>query len=240
MCVSTADKEVFSGLGVGERAEVAGDTRYDQVQARLRAPKPLKEEMFTSNSCPLLVAGSTWPEDEAVLIEVASQMRNQVRFVLVPHEPTPEHLADLQNKLQNRGLKSVRYSQADAWPDDSVLLVDQMGILAELYIKGAFAFVGGSYRKTVHSVMEPLAAGCLTFVGPLHHNNREALEFKALGGVIEAQNAAEFVTLLTEKLAAAHKSGDENAMPQMLFREISRRSGGSERVVKWCIERLSR
>jgi 3-deoxy-D-manno-octulosonic-acid transferase len=56
--------------------------------------------------------------------------------------------------------------------------VDQTGILAELYTQAQFAFVGGSFKKTVHSVMEPLAAGCVTFVGPKHQNNREALAIK--------------------------------------------------------------
>jgi 3-deoxy-D-manno-octulosonic-acid transferase len=239
MCVSEADKEVFKSLGAESRTEVTGDTRYDQVLARLRNPKPLKEEFFTSIPQPLLVAGSTWPEDEAVLIEVVRQLNGKVRFILVPHEPTVAHLMDLESKLLKSGLKSVRYSQVCQWPGGSILLVDQMGILAELYLKGVLAFVGGSYRKTVHSVMEPLAAGCLTFVGPLHHNNREALEFKKLGGVIEAHDATEFIAAVTKSLPKLGPSNSESAIGKILSREIQLRSGCSELVVKWCLKNIA-
>jgi 3-deoxy-D-manno-octulosonic-acid transferase len=67
-----------------------------------------------------------------------------------------------------------------------VLLVDQVGWLAELYAWGDMAFVGGSFRKTVHSVMEALGAGLKTFVGPLHTNNREAIEFQNVMGAVTA------------------------------------------------------
>lgn len=239
MCVSEADRKVFAGLGASERTVVAGDTRYDQVQARLLAPKPLKERLFAEPTgqappLPTFVAGSTWPEDEAVLIDVAVRMKTQARFVLVPHEPSSAHLEELERLLRQQGLRSVRYSQQnDVWPDGAILLVDQIGILAELYSKGRFAFVGGSFRKTVHSVMEPLAAGCLTFVGPFHWNNREALEFKALGGVIEASGADSLCAALAK---AVSQTSDETA--HKLKREVGRRSGGSERVVNWCLERL--
>ena len=102
-----------------------------------------------------------------------------LRLILVPHEPTKGHLQSLEKQLAKMGIKGSRYSQAENW-DTEVLLVDQIGILAELYSWGDIAFVGGSFRGSVHSVMEPLAAGLITLVGPHHGNNREALEFKSL------------------------------------------------------------
>lgn len=240
-CVTREDEAVFRGIDPQLHVTTLGDTRYDQVQARLRAPKPLREELFQGVSREeVFVAGSTWPEDEAVLHEVAARLSRRLRLILVPHEPTPSHLAAMERDLAQRGLKSVRYSKAASWPADHVLLIDQVGILAELYLKGRFAFVGGSYRKTVHSVMEPLAAGCLTFVGPKHHNNREALEFKNIKAientprgplccVVEAANADEFTLLLSAALEATAPNWHETVIA-----EIRRRSGASENVVAWC------
>jgi 3-deoxy-D-manno-octulosonic-acid transferase len=235
-CVTSEDQTAFVSLGATQ-TQVAGDTRFDQVQARLLSPKPIRDELFAlENSAPVLVAGSTWSEDEAVLAPVAASLKGRVRFVLVPHEPTPHHLEELEALLKSKGLTFVRYSHAKAWKED-VLLVDQIGILAELYQKGRFAFVGGSFKKTVHSVMEPLAAGALTFVGPLHENNREALEFATLpaveGRLTCVQPVADvesFVTLLeagAELFTVAHA--------EKIRKEIEVRSGKSARVADWAL-----
>lgn len=246
-CVSDEDRRVFASLGFADRTETRGDTRYDQVIARLQSPKPLREEIFAGvepKHC--FVAGSTWDEDEEVLIAMADKTRSWLRVILVPHEPTPQHLQHLEARLQAMGLASVRYSSASRWPEATVLLIDQIGILAELYLRGRFAFVGGSFRKTVHSVMEPLAAGCLTFVGPLHLNNREAIEFKGLK-VKDAQgltcvesvaSASEMVVRLERAKALPPSARD--GLPGAIQSEIQSRSGKSKAVAKWCRDLANR
>ena len=246
-CVTSDDALVFSELGFKDRTQVAGDTRYDQVMERLRNPKPIKESLFTGqNPNDILVAGSSWPEDEAVLIELMVK-DPELRLVLVPHEPTESHISSLTSLLAENKMTWIRYSQAATWPSETrVLIADQIGILAELYEKGRFAFVGGSYRKTVHSVMEPLAAGSLTFVGPLHTNNREAIEFKTipisgeqgkrLTCVQVATDASEFAGFLTE---ARSMSGDQiQAASQAIRVQIQKRSGKSTAVVDWVAKYL--
>ena len=226
-CVDPSDLESFKQIGLGERTRVAGDTRYDQVIARLKTPKPIRDELFRQAKQRTIICGSSWPEDEVILLEAAKQKQDW-NFVLVPHEPTDEHLAHLENECKRLGLKSVRYSKAANWPPGSILLVDKIGILAELYRKGSVAFVGGSFRKTVHSVMEPLASGALTVVGPFHRNNREALEFKKLheGGVslvTEIRTATDFASFLDQV-----RDADRFAI--RIRREIEARAGKSDLV----------
>jgi 3-deoxy-D-manno-octulosonic-acid transferase len=242
-CVSPDDRAVFASLGFDKVTNVSGDTRYDQVTARLLAPQPIRHELFKSadrNRC--LVAGSTWPEDEAVLSEVARLLRDQISFILVPHEPTEHHLAQLESQFRDKGLTSVRYSTAASWPAGAVLLVDKIGILAELYQQGRFAFVGGSFRKTVHSVMEPLAAGCITFVGPLHTNNREAIEFRSISiegngeTSLHCVESAENADVFALKLRAAVQL--PLAKMEFIRAQIKSRSGKSDSVVSWCLARL--
>lgn len=240
-CVSEGDREVFESLGCTGKVKVAGDTRYDQVQTRLSTPKALREELFQSAD-PVLVAGSTWAEDESVLIETAKLLSGtRLKWILVPHEPTPTHLEELEGRLHAAGLSSLRYSSAESWNHNEIMIIDQVGILAELYLKGRFAFVGGSFKKTVHSVMEPLAAGCLTFVGPLHDNNREALEFRTISvspssprltSVLPVTNAETFASALREALESFDFHGQEK-----IRSEIKSRSGKSELVAEWALER---
>ncbi len=283
-CVSDADREQLLKLGVTTDIEVAGDTRYDQVIARMKAPKPLKrfiENVKTSqqdqqnapslpppesvapnlSSPRILVAGSTWEEDENQLIQCLVLLRRQqienLQTILVPHEPTPLHLATLERKLSEANLRFLRYSQIETssspspfqqhsemgWPPNcDVLLIDQVGILAELYAVGEFAFVGGSFRKTVHSVMEPLAAGCLTFLGPLHTNNREALELKNVTTPLEdfkCVNSVRDGKEWAEKLALALDSSTF-VCRQFILDQVRIRSGRTNLVVDWFFARRRR
>lgn len=231
-CVSEADLQNVKALGVKPRLSVLGDTRYDQVRFRLDHPKELPEVLKPERPC--LVAGSTWPQDEDVLLPGLKSLlsENRLQLILVPHEPTPTHLTDLKRQLQELGLTYALYSEQRRWNEKHVLLVDRVGVLAELYLWADFAFVGGSFRRTVHSVMEALGAGCMTFVGPKHTNNREALEFKHVK--IQDKPAIQVVKNETEienKLRPALRNRAE--LPQFraaLIEEFNRRLGATHRL----------
>lgn len=160
-----------------EHTSIDGDPRYDQVLWRIANKKetlPLKA--FLGNS-PLVVFGSTWNED---LVALATFLRDlRFHFVLVPHEWNHEAELFLKKILSGRLWK--KYSDLRNAPHNFALLegivVDEKGLLAELYSEADAVFVGGSFKKKVHSVMEPLACGKPVFVGPFYKNNREAIEF---------------------------------------------------------------
>lgn len=181
-CVSQEDKANIEAMNTTTPVEVLGDTRYDQVRFRLDHPKELPHSLKPSPDIPCLVAGSTWPEDETVLLAAVKPLvaGGRLQLILVPHETDEKHLAGIKNELAQHKMDFVLFSAKESWQPHQVLLVDQVGCLAELYSWGEMAFVGGSFKKTVHSVMEPLGAGLKTFVGPLHLNNREAIEFQSV------------------------------------------------------------
>ncbi len=178
-CVSEEDRIELLAHSKNLQIFVSGDTRYDQVLFRLDHPRTIHEELKT-HKIPILVAGSTWEEDEDVILKCFSQnnLRSKVKLLLVPHEPNLKHIANIKDRLEQYELKYQVYSNFVSWDEVDVVLVDQTGLLAELYSVGQFAFVGGSFKGRVHSVMEGLAAGLMTFVGPYHQNNREAQAFQ--------------------------------------------------------------
>lgn len=234
-CVSPADLDHVSSLGTGLPVEVMGDTRYDQVAFRLSHPKPLPEALRPRDGIPCFIAGSSWPEDEAVLLPALAPLllEKKLKLILVPHEPTKAHLEALRGQLEALDLKFGYFSTGDAWPDEHVLVVDQVGVLAELYAWGDFAFIGGSFRKSVHSVMEALGAGLMTFVGPFHENNREALEFKEtpIGdytGVTVVKSADELRVRVREVL---NKPGDVKNFSTALLSEFQSRLGATDRLL---------
>jgi len=176
--VSASDKSELERLHLDRPLLALGDTRYDQVIARLENPKPLP--LSFDSQRPVFICGSTWAPDEKVILAATAELVRQrkLALILVPHEPSEAHLKGLEKQLRQLQIPSSRLSTITTWTGSHVLLVDRLGILAELYGKADIAFVGGSFVKTVHSVMEPLAAGLVTLIGPRHRNNREAVEFQ--------------------------------------------------------------
>src|SRR5205823_14998345 len=122
-----------------ERAvTVTGDTGYDQVWARAQKAdhsSPLLRPL--SSPRPTIVAGSTWPADEAVLLTAFSALRRVIpaaRLIIAPHEPTPGHLASVEQWANSGGLRLDRLEVAGSSTD--VILVDRVGVLGDVYALG--------------------------------------------------------------------------------------------------------
>jgi 3-deoxy-D-manno-octulosonic-acid transferase len=200
--ISREDADRLADQGVRpERISVTGDTRYDQVWKRANAaPLPLVQSL--RSSVPTLVAGSTWPADEAPLLEAWVEVRTRVpdaRLIIAPHEVTDEHLNNISSWAIAHGLRLSRISSPDATSD--VLLVDRYGILGDLYAVADIAYVGGGFHSAgLHSVLEPAAFGAAVLFGPEHHKSREASALLAAGGAHVATDAADLCGRLVRLL----------------------------------------
>jgi 3-deoxy-D-manno-octulosonic-acid transferase len=186
--IDEVDAARLERLGARRQAiTVTGDTRYDSVAERAerldRAREPLASlaagagaDTFT------IVAGSTWPADEAVVLPAFAGLRVErepARLILAPHEPTPRHLRGIERAARAAGLpEPVRLSRllAGAAPKDAVLVVvDQTGVLADLYSLGQATYVGGGYHRAgLHSVLEPAVFGVPVAFGPRWRMSRDA------------------------------------------------------------------
>lgn len=239
-CVSGEDISNLDRLHLSIPVHVSGDTRFDQVFHRLQNPKPLKNELIPSTDDFVFIAGSTWPEDEAVIIPALAKLKDAgVRAIMAPHETTPAHLETLQKQITDAGLSFVRYSETSQWRPGQVLIIDQVGILAELYTWGDIAFIGGSFKKQVHSVMEALAAGLPVMVGPEHRNNREALYYQkknySSGMVVQVVHSSEDMVVLLQRLKKLHPQIAQ--IKEEIRSEVGRNRNSTQRVTaaleKW-------
>lgn len=229
--VSADDQLNLAKLNLSVPVEIKGDTRFDQVFHRLENPKDIKLKLRPQTNEPIFVCGSTWPEDEKVIISALADVH--IRTIIAPHEISENHLQNLASELKKRGRTSCRYSQVEAWSTD-VLLIDSIGILAEIYQWGHMAFVGGSFRKQVHSVMEPLAAGLPVLVGPFHRNNREAIAFQGVpyahGKLVTCiQQSAE----LSAELKKILSQNETTEIKEQIQQLIKKQSGATAHVAAW-------
>lgn len=193
---SPEDAARLTDLGVrADRITVTGDTRYDQVWERVQAPPKHADLMARLISPrPTLVAGSTWRSDEAVLIGAWPDIRRAIpgaRLIIAPHEPDAAHVRGLQERLSAVGLHSDRLGDASA--DTDVVIVDRLGVLADLYALATVSYVGGGFHAAgLHSVIEPAAHGAPVLFGPRHGDSRDAKALEASGGGFAVADAAGF------------------------------------------------
>jgi 3-deoxy-D-manno-octulosonic-acid transferase len=176
--VSEDDAARLARLGVGsDRIRVLGDPRFDSVVQRISDIHRDDAMLRLGRGAPTMVAGSTWPGDEAVLLDAFARLhdrRADARLILVPHEPTPRHLAAVEQAARGAGAPApVRLSVAKG--PTPLLLVDRVGALAALYGAGTTAYVGGGFgRAGLHSVLEPAAWGVPVVFGPRWRQSRDA------------------------------------------------------------------
>jgi 3-deoxy-D-manno-octulosonic-acid transferase len=185
--VSEDDAGRLEALGVrGQALQVTGDTRYDQVATRaaqVDRTSPLLAPLISAR--PTLVAGSTWPADEAVLLPAWTALRrtlSDARLIIAPHEPTDGHLAPIEAWANACGLSLARLGR-DGESTADVVLVDRVGVLGELYALATAAFVGGGFHSAgLHSVLEPAAFGVPVAFGPRVRDARDAVLLTEAGG----------------------------------------------------------
>ena len=188
------DADRLLALGVrSDVLEVTGDTRYDQVWARAhRADRAAPPLAALGSARPTVVAGSTWPADEAVLLPAWRSVRRQIpeaRLIIAPHEPAPAHLAAIERWASADRLALARLDDPAAGRAD-VVLVDRVGVLGDLYALAAAAFVGGGFHDAgLHSVLEPAAFGAPVAFGPRCDRSRDAMLLVKAGGGVAVPHA---------------------------------------------------
>ncbi|MFH1213912.1 MAG: glycosyltransferase N-terminal domain-containing protein [Candidatus Neomarinimicrobiota bacterium] len=213
-----------------------GDTRYDQVfeRAKLLANKMIPR-IFSDGF--IFIGGSIWPQDARHLLPALYRNLHEfpsLKVIIAPHEPNEYALEMLEDDFQSKGFETLRYSRIkDQSTTNRVVLIDRIGILAELYHQANLTFVGGSFRGSIHNVMEPAVAGLPVLFGPTYHNSQEAeLLIKAGGGFVCADETClsgeirRLLTRTTEYQQAA------TAARQVILRNM----GASARTVKEILE----
>jgi 3-deoxy-D-manno-octulosonic-acid transferase len=200
--ISPSDAQRLLEMGVrGDRMTVTGDTRYDQVWSRATSASETRDALIAKYDDPraTLVAGSTWPSDEKRLLPAWMQLRKQVeqiRLIIAPHELSKEHLEAIERWARESSLTLSRTSEPSYRATD-VLLVDQYGLLADMYILGDAAYVGGGFHDAgLHSLLEPASFGAPVLMGPMHTDNRDAHLLVSGGGAMRCPGPGDITARL--------------------------------------------
>ena len=214
--IDDADADRLVELGVRSNViTITGDTRYDQVWLRAQRvdrASPMLARLRDGRMT--IVAGSTWPADEAVLLPAYEALRrasHAVRLIIAPHEPTLDHVGRIIEWAKRAEITVARLDEPQA-AQAEVLVVDRLGVLGDLYVLGDIAFVGGGFHAAgLHSVLEPAAFGTPVLFGPRHEMSRDAGLLVQRGGGVAVEDESELTRRLrtwTSDATARRDAGD--------------------------------
>jgi 3-deoxy-D-manno-octulosonic-acid transferase len=244
-------KKLLESLDIKQSVFVSGDTRFDRVIDIAEAFEPVPAIADFCGDHPVIVAGSTWEEDEEELDHYANT-HPETRFIIAPHEIDADHLKDVESLFKN----TIRYSAiektnvenstSNAQPSSTnrqpltvndkpnVLIIDNIGMLARLYYYADLCYVGGGFGDDgVHNVLEAAVYGKPVITGPVIEKYIEVMELADAGGVIIIDNALEAESVFSRLM----NDNEEYAFHGNAARNyVYARRGATEKIVRYIQE----
>lgn len=194
-----ASRRLLQDHGISSLS-VVGDTRFDRVVSIAASATPIAQiESMISDATTLLVAGSSWPRDEEMLVRYFNA-HPSLRLVLAPHEIDEEHLLYIESLLTRpyKRLSALTSKGASTDEDYDCLIIDSFGLLSSAYRYADMAYVGGGFGKSIHNTIEAAVYGIPVLFGPKIEKFREAQDLVQSGGGVMVGSEAELVQHLEQ------------------------------------------
>jgi 3-deoxy-D-manno-octulosonic-acid transferase len=227
--------ELLQSIGI-QNVTVGGDTRFDRVKQISDARKSLPVIEQFKDGKPLLIIGSCWQEDFAVIAPFLNNFAKDLKVIIAPHEIHEEEIESWRKELKS---KSIRYSEisADTFFTNpqplipNTLFIDNIGMLSSLYQYADFAWIGGSYGKGLHNILEAATFGLPIFFGNKNYKKfKEALDLERLTGAKAIENTEEF-TLEFEKLYNDLELRKQKT--DIIKKYVQDNLGGTDKIIKY-------
>ena len=225
-----SSSDLLTSIGF-ENNLVCGDTRFDRVYDIISRDNKLDYIDEFVNSSPVLVAGSTWQEDEDLLVDyILNHSKETEKFIIAPHNIKEEGILRLKKSLKG---KAVLFSEKEgqSLQDFKVFIIDTVGILTKIYAVADVAYVGGGYTKSgIHNVLEPATFGVPVVIGPNFKKFREAKDLVNLGGVVSTSDH-ESVNAILKKFSEEDVFRKERG--EIALNYIKQSLGASDKIMNY-------
>jgi 3-deoxy-D-manno-octulosonic-acid transferase len=223
---------LLQNIGV-HHVTLAGDTRFDRVWDLHKHPVTLPLIAQFCENQRVLVAGSTWDDDEAVLEEWWMREERSRLLIIAPHEISDSHITRLKQRFPLAATYSAMAAGQDI-EETRVLIIDNVGMLSALYRYADITYVGGGFGTDgIHNLLEPAAYSKPVIIGPVYHKFHEAVMLVELGGaqvITNAETLAATVTSLEDAETYAKKSS-------IAGRFIEDNQGATEKIMHYIQEK---
>ena len=231
-------KKLLDEIGFSSICSVSGDTRFDRViEIAATATKIPSIEKFIGNSR-VIIAGSTWPEDEVVLQKAFTTISDhRLKLIIVPHEITNKTLKEIKKLFPNSLLFSALSSQNAT--NTNVLIIDNIGMLSRLYSYASIAYIGGGLTNSgVHNVLEAAVYYKPVLFGSYFHQYNEAIGLVQAGGGLPFYDKKRDGVMLGELLEALLINEEEYACRSKAAGEfVQAKKGAVQKIVQFIQEK---
>lgn len=189
--------KLLSSIAINNNVIITGDTRFDRVIEIAEKFEPISIiEKYCKNNR-VIVAGSTWEEDETELIHYI-KANPAIKFIIAPHETDLGNIQQMMkvfpNALLYTDLTNALVEQREI---NNLLIIDNVGMLSRLYHYASITYVGGGFGADgVHNVLEAAVYGKPVIFGPEYKKYAEAIGLVESGGGIPIKNALELESVL--------------------------------------------
>jgi 3-deoxy-D-manno-octulosonic-acid transferase len=177
-----ASKELLNSIGFSA-VTVSGDTRFDRVGNQLKTDNTLDFIAAFKNNQTCVVAGSTWPEDETLLIDYINSCSDATKFIIAPHNIDLNEIQSMVKQLQKPTVCYSSYTN-ETLADKSVFIIDTIGLLTKIYSYADIAYIGGGMGTTgLHNTLEAATFGLPIVIGKNYEKFPEAKAMLSNGGL---------------------------------------------------------
>jgi 3-deoxy-D-manno-octulosonic-acid transferase len=236
-------------------ATISGDTRFDRVKkiADQFTELPLIRDFAGDQQ--VIVAGSTWQQDEAILS--AYVKKRAIKIVIVPHEIKKEHISELQKTFPDCILYSEiknLFSHDESVQTNSIwnsineqqekdiqkrlhhaktLIIDSMGMLSKLYYYATITYVGGGFGSGIHNTLEAVVYGKPVLFGPKYQKFKEAKDLISIEAAFSINNNEELETKMDQFLNNPEKLAKTGVAAKKYVEE---NTGATQKIIRYIQE----
>lgn len=242
---SSIDADYIANLGADrDKIFVTGNTKFDQTYAEVTKEDLAKyhSELGLNNDYPIIVAGSTHPGEEKILLDSFKRVREvypHARLIIAPRKTTrADEIAKLaSNYGYETGYRS-KLLEKNTGKEYPLLIIDTIGELGRIYAVGDIVYVGGSFSNTGgHNVLEPAAHAKPIIVGPSMQNFKDS--YALLSKVKACKMVSTKAELTSELLDILQNDERRKQMGEASLQVIKENRGADVRSIQYLKDLLN-
>jgi 3-deoxy-D-manno-octulosonic-acid transferase len=229
-------KNLLDEIGFKQMNAVSGDTRFDRVSEIAEKFIPIPEiERFVGDAR-VIVAGSTWPEDEEMLEMAFPSIKKGTKLIIAPHETGENNIKEILKRFPEAMLLSAMQGGAHLEPDKKILIIDNVGMLSRIYKYAAIAYIGGGLKSSgVHNVLEAAVYSKPVIIGPFYKKYLEATQLVKCKGALVIRNENEFIFITTKLLENENNILKQTGATAGGF--VEKKTGATKIIMKYIQEK---
>ena len=178
-------------------SKVVGNTKFDRaIQKKTHAVKKVSQYNHVLNKhtkAKRLIIGSAYIEDVKIVLNAYLVLDRKTRadwiILVVPHDIKTNNISQIKNACDQRGISYGLFDDFTGNPE--VIIVNRLGMLADLYGCCDAAIIGGGFKQGVHNIVEPAVYLIPMACGKITQTDREAYSFDKYGVLKTIDNTEE-------------------------------------------------